>query len=266
MSRVHSYFRDKDGEARFYWHVANLSDRDDSGPHRPRWRDGRGWLHIRCGDTSHAFGAEWHLGSNTVCHAYVRVNSPFNDDDATISVAIPGAAIWLHVENILPRWLTRRAGKCGVEVHHSGIWLSLWVDEMGWDRRWPWWKKTQSWYPLDTLFGAWQYRAQQLDSCQLRLVLPEGHYRVTAVMYAEQWKRTRWPFVKRSVRADLTPDRPIPIPGKGENSWDQEEDAIFEMTTRAPTPLRALAHLRENVLRRRERYGGKDWQPEAVPV
>jgi hypothetical protein len=65
-------------------------------------------------------------------------------------------------------------------------------------------------------------------------------------------------------RANLDIERGVPTPGKGENSWDCGQDATYGLTCPASTVEEALASLRASVMRDRERYGGKDWKPEAV--
>jgi hypothetical protein len=68
----------------------------------------------------------------------------------------------------------------------------------------------------------------------------------------------------RRIRAKITPDTPIPFPGKGENSWDCGEDATHSMTCNATNEQEAVAKLVASVLNDRYRHGGKNWRPAAV--
>ncbi|MHC5826003.1 MAG: hypothetical protein ACYT04_61670, partial [Nostoc sp.] len=89
-------------------------------------------------------------------------------------------------------------------------------------------------------------------------------YRVDAVLYEATWKRPRNPFPIKLIKCELSPSIPIPIPGKGENSYDIDDDAIYGMTTAANSVDEAIAHLRDDVIETRKRYGGDNWQPEGV--
>lgn len=98
----------------------------------------------------------------------------------------------------------------------------------------------------------------------LKLTLPEGEYHIKLDRYTGYWHRPRSPFVRSIERVEITPDRGLPIPGKGENSWDMEDDAIYSSTepTKGRTDEQIVADLRDYVLKQRQRYGGsRDWVP-----
>lgn len=57
---------------------------------------------------------------------------------------------------------------------------------------------------------------------------------------------------------------PVPIPGKGENSHDQEDSAIHSCTFSIDTHTShkdAINEFRAGVIKDRERYGGANWTP-----
>ena len=56
----------------------------------------------------------------------------------------------------------------------------------------------------------------------------------------------------------------IPIPGKGENSWDCGEDRRFSINTTANTIAEAVEAFRRDIEKTREQYGGKNWVPEGL--
>lgn len=59
--------------------------------------------------------------------------------------------------------------------------------------------------------------------------------------------------------------KPIPVPGKGENSWDCDDDAIHSSHGPHSTVHQAVAALVASVYRDRTRYGsGPEWQPTAA--
>jgi hypothetical protein len=57
---------------------------------------------------------------------------------------------------------------------------------------------------------------------------------------------------------------PIPHPGKGENSYDCEDDATYSLTTEARNEAEAIGAMVATVMRSRQKYGGLNWQPKQV--
>lgn len=80
-------------------------------------------------------------------------------------------------------------------------------------------------------------------------------------------RRPPAPPIDIQVRYELTPSPALPIPGKGENAWDCDDDAIFGMTVNADTLEDAARSLVDSVCKTRLQYGGATWQPpEGWPV
>lgn len=94
--------------------------------------------------------------------------------------------------------------------------------------------------------------------------MPEGKYKMGMDFYTSYWHRPRSPFVKTIERVEITPEKPVPTPGKGENSWDLDEDATYSSTmpVRGRSPEELVADFKQSTMERRERYGGKNWLPE----
>lgn len=104
-------------------------------------------------------------------------------------------------------------------------------------------------------------------SCTLETpMLQEGAYPcVVSLLDVTTW-RERAPALTRHTfpAAEVRFLKEVPIPGKGENSWDQGEDAISETyLPRVATVAEALAEAMGGVMKRRERHGGRYWSPEA---
>ena len=161
-----------------------------------------------------------------------------------------------------------RARRFGLSWHSGGLWGHWNDNEWGdWSRGQPWW---QSWHfdPADFFLGQQWYSKETVATADVAIPLPEGAYPAVATTERCTWKRPRWPFptVRTSVTIDCT--RGIPIPGKGENSWDCDDDALFGWGS--TTVAEAIGHGVAIVLRDRERYGGsRDWRPSGgfkVPV
>ena len=92
--------------------------------------------------------------------------------------------------------------------------------------------------------------------------MPEGDYPAVFQFESRVWVRRRSPFHR--VRLSTSVDIPIGIPhsGKGENSWDCGEDALYGIGCSGHSIVNAAKAARECVLRDRSRYG----DPERWPV
>jgi len=127
------------------------------------------------------------------------------------------------------------------------------------------------WNYRDWLFGRPTYSESRHQDYQLGskrqeyvMDMPEGQYKMKLDFYTSYWHRPRSPFVKALRRVEITPERPVPVPGKGENSWDLDEDATYSSTmpVNGRTPEQLIADFKQSNMRSRERYGGKNWLPE----
>lgn len=150
-----------------------------------------------------------------------------------------------------------------IRVFDSAIWLECWALD-DWNCTDPWWMRW-NWHPLDTILGAYQHNATPLYAGTRMLAMPERDYAVSIRMECASWKRPRWPFARTVVRADINcHSDPIPHPGKGENSWDCDQDATYSASIPAETPDEAIDQLRKSIMDRRMRYGGPHWRPRAA--
>lgn len=117
------------------------------------------------------------------------------------------------------------------------------------------------WNYRDWLFGRSVYSEGRHTEETSEMVMPEGTYKMKLDFYTGYWHRPRSPFVRKIDRVEITPEKPVPIPGKGENSWDCGDDATHSTTM--PVKGRTIDELVEDfkstTIERRERYGGKNW-------
>lgn len=56
---------------------------------------------------------------------------------------------------------------------------------------------------------------------------------------------------------EIEPDKPVPVPGKGESDYDCGDDAIYSISTGGQSVESAVAKMVESALRDRRRYGGQ---------
>lgn len=255
MKIKHYWFLDeKTGEHRLSWHWQNLGKEKGL----PGWREGRAWF--RC--LGWRVEPSWHLRPRMSLGSRVELGG--YDDDLTFSVDLGLARFWLSFDS---RPINRLVYACG---HHREVSLVFvdgylrwygWDDPDEWHRGTPWWRQFSVDVPR-LILGKPTYAERDLHVAEVELPLPEATYPATVRMFVSTWKRPRW-FTKRIVRADIKPHRKggVPVPGKGENSYDQDEDAVFSMTTPAASVEEAIGHFIASVLRTRGRYGGKNWRP-----
>ena len=133
----------------------------------------------------------------------------------------------------------------------------------------PWkhlgWSK--SWFVDDVVLGAAVYKEEVNETRQTTIPMPEGSYPAVVKMTKATWTRPRSRPVTME-RATVEMLVPIPIPGKGENSWDCEDDALYSLTTPADSVNAARLAVMSSAMRDRMRRGGPmRWPtaPETAP-
>jgi hypothetical protein len=179
-----------------------------------------------------------------------------------------------------------------LHFHGRAVWWQVWHPKWEHKRGTPRWRygSFQAW---DWLVGKPVSAAETLFEEHADLLMPEGVYRCTVVVRRRVWLRKRWPALV-TVGYEVTPDADvdgtagyIPVPGKGENSWDCGPDGVYSQAgpltdpvfagltdTEHPLPrereLRtravdaALAGLRGSVLETRRRRGAPADYAEAI--
>jgi hypothetical protein len=120
--------------------------------------------------------------------------------------------------------------------------------------------------PRDRLLGRWQ-RLNKLGSGTQHAVvsMPEGNYPCRVKITRALFGRPKLRLGRRSLyTAEVDMDVPIPHPGKGENSWDCDDDATFSTTMgNVSSVAEAVSKVASHVLERRERYASLTWTPNA---
>lgn len=141
---------------------------------------------------------------------------------------------------------------------------SLWTDPHGgFDRTW----RDGSFNVADFLLGKAVHSEKVIDEVQVTVPMPEGEYPAKVTLTEATWKRPRWfPLRVRRAEVDLK-DNPIGIPGKGENSWDCGDDAMYSVTVGASNVSEAVGKVVEWALRDRLNYGGMQaWKWDKPPM
>ncbi len=201
---------------------------------------------------------------------------PHGDDHVTVHYVVPPVALYLSARHPLLGRLAnalvsqpsdmgdRYSGRSlNVSIHDWAFWWRLWIDDGGWTKGRPKWKHGDV-QILDALLGSATYSERLLERREIEIHMPEGSYKGVCELQEDCWERPRW-LPKFLVRAHIDMTDPVPIPGKGENSWDCGENAIHGSTFPARSVADAIGKLTGDVLATRERYGGHDWRPEKKP-
>lgn len=169
---------------------------------------------------------------------------------------------WLRSRLSIPKWKDR---EISVSFHDAAMWWRLWSDPDEWKSGTPRWKDG-NWHPLDTFLGRCDYESEIVETAEVVIPMPEKGYRAKIQLCRDTWKRPRSPFKRTVMRAHSEMLDPIPVPGKGENSWDCGEDAHFGSTRPAESIIDAVIGIYRSAMRTREKYGdrrnhGLDWRP-----
>lgn len=190
--------------------------------------------------------------------------------------------LWLHAGGLLPyRWLERHTADGNVDYESRvfgftadarGFRWDCWAPKHRWSRSDPWWMQ-QSFEWRRLFFGRDDCTTEVVDEGTCVVPMPE-------VNYPASWKKTR--YERRYQRlffgrirdtllgprthelVEVEPGKAIPVPGKGENSWDCGDDGIWALT--APGSVEeVIGKLVGDALRTRRRYGGEHMSvPEAA--
>lgn len=270
VGRINALLAQCGARARIYYHHQNLNEREGRPLGNMLWH-GRAWLSLWDAWADRrawpVLGWSWAFGRWS---SFLAATIAFNDSDRDICVhvGVPWLfSFWVHVER-LPGWSwplhaqsrIPESREIGFSFFDGCLCILLWSNP--WERNHddPWWWDIRV-NLVDALLGRAVHSRRELYTERVVVELAEGEYGASVCSFESTWQRPRWPWPKRMVRATITPDTPIPIPGKGENSWDCEDTATASMTCQAATPQAAAAALKESVEHTRLKYGGSSWRP-----
>lgn len=227
-------------------------------PHGIRW-----WWHL--GDRS-VFRVEFYWWTH-FAHASIRTH----DSEWTLALALPPLAIWLTLDGFglwhpqkrcVATWESPQREfwipddrECGVSFHDWTLRINPWSLSMEWSSSDPWWVRGLSFNVQDFMLGRTRYRSETLrDGIPLKIPMPEGVYPAVAKIERCTWKRPRW-FGRTRTYVSVDVPKGIPFAGKGENSWDCDDDGLFGYSSEGDSLDRAVAKGVESVLSSRRKYG-----------
>jgi hypothetical protein len=152
-----------------------------------------------------------------------------------------------------------------IYLHDGGLWICPWHDPMGDTmQRKRWYHEIYVIRPVDIIFGRRKCERKILEAGECLVPMLEGSYRATYKKELFTWKRPRSLFKKQRIDYWLDIPSGIPHEGKGENSWDCDEDGLFGCG--GGTLEEAIANAVRHSLRDRKRYGGSYTHRNLNPV
>ena len=244
-----------------HWHWQDLNEA------RRYWRHGRAWLYF--GREREAYPSQKTIGVEWAIGAWAGWSLMFThsaeERDYQLNVSIGFMALYINLSGFRAYNAMQRTvfGKQTGFYYFEDYFALKWnCDDSSWSSTTgPAHGKAWGFIPSNFFLGRAVYNSEVLDQIRCQLSMPENRYPCTVNLTLDTWKRPRWPWPKRIRRATIVMDTPVPTPGKGENSWDCDEDATYESTLPAATAGEALTKLRASIMARREKYGGKNWIP-----
>lgn len=184
-------------------------------------------------------------------------------------------SIFVQIEqapHFIERWISRTERELSFKIHNGTIWIYLFADVDCW-RNGDWQRIVI--HPVDLLLGRDRCTTQTLGTRPVEIAFDNRIYNATATLETRTWERSRFPFIKRTRKdVDLEIEGGIPKPGKGENSYDCEDDALMSTgasTLNLDTPWddlikEAVENAISSVKRTRLKYGGENWETIAMRV
>ena len=252
----------------FHWQNTNQRPGDGYNATGNPLREGRAWLNF--GDVLR-IGWSWSLKS-TFCHIKFGVGG--SEGELDWAIAIPYLAFWFHLGGTMMnapiRWFgcdyDSNSGKGAdiygmdrvveASIHHWGFYGKVWSKEMSWSSSDPWW---MHWHLdfKDFLLGRTKYESKVLEKRAVKIPMPEKTYDATVDFTCDSWKRPRWPWPLIITRVKFDVPGGIPIPGKGENSWDCGPDLTGSLTAPARSIEDGIGLVVSSALDTRKRRGVK---------
>jgi len=198
-----------------------------------------------------------------------------------------GFGIWLTFENFLPKkWYPSYVSKHGngvlgcekeisFKIHGGSFWWCLWKDDDSSFRTS--WRKG-AFHFMDKIKGKHTYSKTEIERKQFILPFLEGNYNVEVIKSDRLDMWPRWPkskMISFEVKAGyyneekVWVDKGVPVEGKGENSWDCDEDATYSISFPGH-PYRkdikscydSALYFWHSMMKSRERRGGAKWIPQ----
>lgn len=245
--------------------------------------EGRAWLNFE-NSPRRSICFSWKLFGKSCRLSFSADDS---ESQVCLSAALPPVAFSVSVDG-LPRSIFKALGidygtvknlrdgcflterSVSISVHDWSLWWHLWMPDGLWRSDDPKWRRGNFNF-IDAIFGKPSLESKRVGEKDVLVPMPERSYKGKVTLEQRKWSRPRWPFKSgpRQIVSDLLcfsldmEPGGIPIPGKGENSWDCGEDAVFSLDG-VGDAVAAVNAMVKSVVRSRLKHGGEEWRPEPV--
>lgn len=252
---MHKYTIREKGSWRGFLHVGKFTFRTEVSR---RWRSG---LIATVGYGGQEDFAEWTLAIPRLFFLHVAFDTPFrwkklrpfdgkySESEAKVGLLTVGGTLYLLVGHDSMGTYYSTHGKGGP--------LGRWLRDIKRNRQ-------VTLFRGDWILGKPHHSLEVLQA-DIPITVNVGQwdgddYVGTAKHTRRTWKRRFTTKVSDGYEIDMKDG--IPFPGKGENSWDQGDDAYYGFG--GATIEGAIAHIVRDTIKARERHGGKNWRPTPV--
>lgn len=241
-----------------YFSFTNYT-RDDNKGEFPR----HGRIAVSSYRVSDSIRLEWVLGDLDLGFS---VRSVPQEARAGVSFSVPGLSLYFTLESYRKLGdVTKRIGHRVLRfATHDGAfwWETPLADPDGGPCDEPWYVRGDFHF-VDALLGKTETKTIKTEGpTRVEVHMPEGVYTGTCEIERRLIGRPRWFSAPQTIaRIGLDAPHGIPFPGKGENSYDCEDDAMYMFSTEARSPADAVGQLVGRVLHLRWSRGGKSWRP-----
>ena len=225
--------------------------------HGLRW-----WCHLRSGTRPSAVAVEFYWWSFRF-----GASVSTDDDGWNISLCVPPFAFYLSLEGLglwQPRekhifswdnnrevWLPSRR-ECDFYISDWTIRLTPWGRWGEWRKVDPWWVRGVSLDLRRMVLGKRVYESEELALVPCVIPMPEGDYRAVAKVKRVTRGFSRW-FKRTANEVTLDIPKGIPFAGKGESSYDCDDDGLFGISGSSIDD--AIRRAQDAVNDSRRRYG-----------
>lgn len=239
----------------FGYHSQNIAKEDAKDyakagkPYKGSWVSWRCWWKV--------LGKPFRLELHSKFGFSGKIEFDWEDHEITFHIAPLFFSLYFTIGKVLKGDWRRGRREFGFNLHEEFFWITIWTNPHEWNSSDPWWQHiTIHW--KDILFGKLVYTSTPIRKEQTTLCLPEANYPINIEFSRCTWVRPRRIFGNvDQIQADMKCEKGIPVPGKGENSWDCGDDATYSLWCQVPTgtTAEALGKLLETIVDKRRRHG-----------
>ena len=185
------------------------------------------------------------------------------NEHITIGISFLIGTLYVSIEH--PKIKCIEDKQLSLAFHNNAMWWNIWTPSMSWSSTTPWYRNG-SFHFDNFIFGDRKYSEKVLETRTVIIPMPERNYTATAKRLLATWKRSRWPWPLKIQRLDISmhPDNQIPFPGKGENSWDCDEDATYSSLFPGDDIDIGIGKMVGDILQTRRRRAGNNWKPKSI--